>query len=207
MTTGKLRSEAEFLEDLPDTKDLLRSCEEHKSVRIKSGRPAPPPARTASGGRMNWAQKRHEAKEGLRAEIIAALGGECVICGAAEERMCLSVPPRMWSGLDMPDKLRRLRHLRDNLGYVTLTCVAHLPGAGLSNPSTLTNRELVHKAYGGQCGACGATERLGVVAGPGVVPPRWPSGARYSSREKLAWLVRQRFPHGWQLRCDQHYSA
>lgn len=204
--TGQPRREIDFLNDRPD--QAVRACEQHKAVRVTNGQPDPVAPRGGPEARTNWAQRRKNQTRELRAQVIGLLGGECKQCHETEpDLLCISVRPGLWSGLAITDKQERLRWLLQRLDYGVVLCVDHLVSAPVLNMTTRTNREQVVEAYGGKCSVCGSGERLGIVAGPNAPRLRWSGGQKYSSREKLSWLVRGGFPKGWSLRCPRHTTS
>lgn len=201
---GAGRTELDFLKNRPS--DAVPACEQHKTVRVIDGQPAPVAPREA-GVRRTWSQRRKDQYQELRDELLTLLGGKCKQCPETDKALlCVSVRPGLWANLDLSDRRDRTRWLLRHPDYAVVLCVDHIVTATVLNSDTRTHRERVIEAYGGACSSCGSTERLGIVAGPDAPPLKWPGGSKYSSRDKLAWLIRRGFPAGWSLRCPRHYG-
>jgi hypothetical protein len=194
----------------PDPEDAAGVCEEHlRWSRSGSGGWLAP--RSSKKEQSNWMKRSRERAVEARTALIRALGEKCHGCEGVfpYEEMRVRVPDR--SRLDFGIQTRaewyafvvRHEHL---LADATLLCMTCGPSAPSTAPHRVGVREQVLGAYGGRCweSGCSQTEGLLIGAKHGTPPLKWPNGNKYTSEQKLKWLVQNGFPTGYLLACPPH---
>ena len=195
-----------------DPGDVVGVCWEHlKTARAGNGGWHEPESGSKAPRANNWMTKNKEKRNQVRAQLIEKLGGKCFSCREdapyAEMRIRTSGASRQ--ELDITSREEWYRFLLDKpalLERTSLFCLNCQVTDSRTSSRTKSGRDAVLDAYGGKCWnpSCDKTEGLMVLAKEGTQTLRWPNGTKYTSTEKIRYLVRHGFPQGWVLSCASH---